>query len=154
MTSQDPGLSLFLVFFASIVENNKFPNLLSCSRLFSLGVKDNNESRSLLSSPSFFSLSAKWKTWISAHCHLWLFSFSCGKQQWAFQLIVILYILFSCRRRQQAERLDIISWFFPQVQKTRMNQEACCHFLVFFLGVEDDNEPPGLSSSLGFFLQM
>jgi hypothetical protein len=32
--------------------------------------------------------------------------------------------------------------------------EACHHFLVNFLGVEDDDEPPGLSLFLGFFPQM
>ncbi len=35
-----------------------------------------------------------------------------------------------------------------------VGQEACHHFLVNFLGVEDDDEPPGLSLSLGFFPQM
>jgi hypothetical protein len=35
-----------------------------------------------------------------------------------------------------------------------MSREAYCHFLVFFLGVEDDDEPPGSSLSLGFFPQM
>jgi len=34
------------------------------------------------------------------------------------------------------------------------SQEACCHFLVIFLGVEDDDEPPGSLSSFGFFPQM
>jgi hypothetical protein len=32
-----------------------------------------------------------------------------------------------------------------------VGREACHHFLVNFLGVEDDNEPPGLSLFLGFF---
>jgi hypothetical protein len=32
-----------------------------------------------------------------------------------------------------------------------MSQEACRHFLVFFSSVENDNEPRGLLSSLGFF---
>ncbi len=32
--------------------------------------------------------------------------------------------------------------------------EARYHFLVFFLGAEDNNEPGGSSSSLGFFPQM
>jgi len=35
-----------------------------------------------------------------------------------------------------------------------VGREACHHFLVNFLGVEDDDEPLGLSLSLGFFLQM
>jgi hypothetical protein len=32
--------------------------------------------------------------------------------------------------------------------------EACCHFLVSFSVVEDDDEPPDLSLSLWFFPQM
>jgi hypothetical protein len=35
-----------------------------------------------------------------------------------------------------------------------MGREACHHFLVNFLGVEDDDEPLGLLLSLGFFPQM
>ncbi len=35
-----------------------------------------------------------------------------------------------------------------------VGREACHHFLVNFLGVKDDDEPPGLSLSLGFFPQM
>ncbi len=35
-----------------------------------------------------------------------------------------------------------------------MGWEACHHFLVNFLGVKDDDEPPDLSLSLGFFPQM
>jgi hypothetical protein len=35
-----------------------------------------------------------------------------------------------------------------------VSREACCHFLVSFSGVEDDDEPPNSSLSLGFFLQM
>jgi hypothetical protein len=35
-----------------------------------------------------------------------------------------------------------------------VDRKACHHFLVNFLGVEDDNEPPGSSLSLGFFPQM
>jgi hypothetical protein len=34
------------------------------------------------------------------------------------------------------------------------SQKAHRQFLVFFLGVEDDNETPSSLSSLGFFLQM
>jgi hypothetical protein len=34
------------------------------------------------------------------------------------------------------------------------SREACHHLLVFFLGIEDDNKPGGLSSSLGFFPQV
>ncbi len=34
------------------------------------------------------------------------------------------------------------------------SQKACHHFLVFFLSAKDDDEPLGLSSSLGFFPQM
>jgi len=33
-------------------------------------------------------------------------------------------------------------------------REACRHFLVSFLSVEDDDEPSGSSLSIGFFLQM
>ncbi len=32
--------------------------------------------------------------------------------------------------------------------------EACRHFLVFYLSAENDNEPGGSLSSLGFFPQM
>jgi hypothetical protein len=35
-----------------------------------------------------------------------------------------------------------------------VGREACHHFLVNFLGVEDDDVPPELSLSLGFFPQM
>jgi hypothetical protein len=35
-----------------------------------------------------------------------------------------------------------------------VGREACHHFLVNFLGVEDDDEPPGLSLFLGLFPQM
>jgi hypothetical protein len=35
-----------------------------------------------------------------------------------------------------------------------MSQEAHCQILVFFSGVEDNDEPLGLSSSFGFFPQM
>jgi hypothetical protein len=34
------------------------------------------------------------------------------------------------------------------------SREVRRHFLVFFLGVKDDDEPLGSSSSLGFFPQM
>jgi hypothetical protein len=34
------------------------------------------------------------------------------------------------------------------------SREACHHFLVSFLGVEDDSEFPGLSLFIGCFLQM
>jgi hypothetical protein len=33
-------------------------------------------------------------------------------------------------------------------------QKACRHFLISFSGVENDDEPRGLSLSLGFFPQM
>jgi hypothetical protein len=35
-----------------------------------------------------------------------------------------------------------------------VSREACHHFLVFFSGSEDDDEPLGLSSSFDFFPQM
>jgi hypothetical protein len=35
-----------------------------------------------------------------------------------------------------------------------VGREACHHFLVNFLGVEDDDDPFGSSLSLGFFPQM
>jgi hypothetical protein len=35
-----------------------------------------------------------------------------------------------------------------------VRREACHHFLVSFLSVEDDDEPPDSSLSIGFFLQM
>ncbi len=35
-----------------------------------------------------------------------------------------------------------------------VNRKACHHFLVFFSYAEDDDEPRGSSSSLGFLPQM
>jgi hypothetical protein len=47
-----------------------------------------------------------------------------------------------------------VFWFFPQVQKMTTSLLAHRHFFVFFSSVEDDDEPRGLSLSLGFFPQM
>ncbi len=80
----------------------------------------------------------------------------------------------SYRTWQQAERLLVISWFFPQMQKTTTSQDpnysmslvvlfklqktttsrkAPRHLLVFSSSIEDDNKLGGSSSSLCFFLK-
>ncbi len=147
----EPGSRLVIVFgcFASIAkDDNEPPNSLSFFAFF-LHVQMTTMSQEACRHLLIFFLRCRKRrrgAKIPTHCCLWLFYFSSVKVKSTTRKL--MHILIMCTQSEQLKNVgrEEVSWFFPQVWKMTRSLLAHCH-LFFFLGVKDDDEPRGSSSS-------